>query len=213
MRSHGGLRGVLKLAPKRHAELYTREDLELLEIMAGLGAVALHNAQVFAELETLRRLEADAARDEKRFALGMLGAEMTHEIAYPLNFLRYLLGRGARRRPLEARDLEAGQEEIGRLERMFATLRKLQIPMARLRPVLVFRAPAAPATWCARRHREGGSRWSSTCRRISPVVAEPDRLVQILANLLRNAAQAVPPGAAVGIVARRRQPHRPRGLG
>ena len=34
------------------------------------------------------------------------------------------------------------------------------------------------------------------------VTAEPDRLVQILANLLRNAVQAVPPGAAVGIRSR-----------
>jgi two-component system sensor kinase FixL len=34
------------------------------------------------------------------------------------------------------------------------------------------------------------------------VIAEPDRLVQILANLLRNAVQAVPPGAAVGIRSR-----------
>ena len=34
------------------------------------------------------------------------------------------------------------------------------------------------------------------------VVAEPDRLVQILANLLRNAVQAVPPGSAVGVRSR-----------
>ena len=51
MRSQGGLRGVLKLAPKHEAALYTREDLELLETIASLGAVALHNAEVFAELE------------------------------------------------------------------------------------------------------------------------------------------------------------------
>ena len=105
MRSQGGLRGVLMLAPKHEAALYTREDLDLLETIASLGAVALHNAEVFAELETMRRLEADAARDDKRLALGMLGAEISHEIAYPLNFLRYLLrdgrtggGAGAARR-------------------------------------------------------------------------------------------------------------------
>jgi two-component system nitrogen regulation sensor histidine kinase GlnL len=34
------------------------------------------------------------------------------------------------------------------------------------------------------------------------VVADPDRLVQIFANLLRNAVQAVPPGSAVGIRSR-----------
>ena len=94
MRSQGGLRGVLMLAPKHEAALYTREDLELLETIASLGAVALHNAEVFAELEAMRRLEADVARDDKRLTLGLLGAEVSHEIAYPLNFLRYLLREG-----------------------------------------------------------------------------------------------------------------------
>ena len=60
--------------------------------------MALHNAEVFAELEAIRRLEAEVARDDKRLTLGMLGAEMSHEIAYPLNFLRYLLREGDRRR-------------------------------------------------------------------------------------------------------------------
>ena len=120
MRSQGGLRGVLKLAPKHEAALYTREDLELLETISSLGAVALHNAEVFAELEAIRRLEAEVARDDKRLTLGMLGAEMSHEIAYPLNFLRYLLREGESGGPVDARDLEAGREEIGRLERMFA---------------------------------------------------------------------------------------------
>ena len=77
MRSQGGLRGVLKLAPKHEAALYTREDLELLETIASLGAVALHNAEVFAELEAMRRLEADVARDDKRLTLGMFGAEVS----------------------------------------------------------------------------------------------------------------------------------------
>ena len=115
MRSQGGLRGVLKLAPKHEAALYTREDLELLETIASLGAVALHNAEVFAELEAIRRLEAEVARDDKRLTLGM-SAPMSHEIAYPLNFLRYLLreaaggapGRRARSRGRARGDRPAG---------------------------------------------------------------------------------------------------------
>ena len=67
----------------------------------------------------------------------MLGAEMSHEIAYPLNFLRYLLREGNGGAPVDARDLEAGREELGRLERMFATLHKLKVPEPQLEPVLV----------------------------------------------------------------------------
>jgi signal transduction histidine kinase len=202
MRSQGGLRGVLKLAPKHEAALYTREDLELLETIASLGAVALHNAEVFAELEAIRRLEADVARDDKRLTLGMLGAEMSHEIAYPLNFLRYLLREGNGGAPVDARDLEAAREEIGRLERMFATLRRLKIPEPQTAPVLVL--PRARRALDLVREIVEANRIAATID-IPPdlvVVAEPDRLVQIFANLLRNAVQAVPPGSAVGVRSR-----------
>jgi signal transduction histidine kinase len=202
MRSQGGLRGVLKLAPKHEAALYTREDLELLETIASLGAVALHNAEVFAELEAIRRLEVDVARDDKRLTLGMLGAEMSHEIAYPLNFLRFLLREGNGGAPVDPRDLEAGREEIGRLERMFARLAKLKIPAPRLEPVLVL--PRARRALDLVREIVEANRIAAAID-VPPdlvVTAEPDRLVQIFANLLRNAVQAVPPGAAVGVRAR-----------
>jgi signal transduction histidine kinase len=202
MRSQGGLRGVLKLAPKHEAALYTREDLELLETIASLGAVALHNAEVFAELEAIRRLEADVARDDKRLTLGMFGAEMSHEIAYPLNFLRYLLREATGGAPVDPRDLEAGREEIGRLERMFATLHKLRVPEPQVAPVLVL--PRVRRALDLVRENIEANKIDAVID-VPPdlvVVAEPDRLVQILANLLRNAVQAVPPGSAVGIRSR-----------
>jgi signal transduction histidine kinase len=202
MRSQGGLRGVLKLAPKHEAALYTREDLDLLETISSLGAVALHNAEVFAELEAIRRLEADVARDDKRLTLAMLGAEMSHEIAYPLNFLRYLLRENNGGTPVDARDLEAAREEIGRLERMFATLHRLKIPEPHMEPVLVL--PRALRALDLVREIVEASRIAASID-VPPdlvVVADPDRLVQIFANLLRNAVQAVPPGSAVGIRSR-----------
>jgi signal transduction histidine kinase len=202
MRSQGGLRGVLVLAPKHEGALYTREDLELLETIASLGAVALHNAEVFEELETMRRLEAEAARDDKRLALGLLGAEISHEIAYPLNFLRYLLREGEGGRPFETRDLEVGREEIGRLERMFATLRKLKIPTPEVEPVLVLprvrRALDLIRELCEQKR-------ITIALDVPPdltVTAEADSLVQILANLLRNAAQAVGAGSSIGVRSR-----------
>jgi signal transduction histidine kinase len=199
MRSQGGMRGVLKLAPKHEAALYTREDLELLETIASLGAVALHNAEVFAELEAIRRLEADVARDDKRLTLGMLGAEMSHEIAYPLNFLRFLLREGNGGAPVDARDLEAAREEIGRLERMVATLRRMKVPEPQLEPVLVL--PRVHRALDLVREIVETNRITAAID-VPPdlvVVADPDRLVQIFANLLRNAVQVVPPGSAVGV--------------
>ena len=156
--------------------------------------MALHNAHVIAELETFRRVEVDAARDDKRFALGMLGAEITHEIAYPLNFLRYLLGQGSAGRALDAQDVQIGREEIGRLERMFSTLNKLRIPLPRFEPVLVLPRARRACDLIRETLLAKGIDVVVDVPSDLTVVAEPDPLVQIFANLLRNAAQAVPPG-------------------
>jgi signal transduction histidine kinase len=204
MRSQGDLRGVMVLAPKHQSALYTREDLELLETIASLGAVALHNADVLGELDAMRRFEVDAAHNDKRLALGTLGAEISHEIAYPLNFLRYLLAQGSSDgsdagRPLDKRDLEIGREEIGRLERMFATLRKLRIPAVHPEPTLVL--PRVRRALDLIRETLQSKNIAVTID-VPPdltVDAEPDPLVQIFANLLRNAAQAVSPGEAIGV--------------
>lgn len=105
MRSQGELCAILSVAPKHVAALYTREDLHLLETLASLGALALHNAAIVQEIEALRRLEVGAAREEKRLFLNALGAEISHEMVYPMNFLRDLLQRSSRGQPLDEEDL------------------------------------------------------------------------------------------------------------
>jgi len=203
MRSQGELRAVLVLAPKQRRALYTREDLELLETIASFGALALHNARVIGELETLRRFEAEVARDDKRLALGLLGAEIAHEIAYPLNFMRYLLGQGSLGRSLDAPDVEIAREEINRLERMFSTLRKLRIPLPRPEPVLVLPRARRALDLIRETIVAKGIEVTVDLPPDLTVAAEPDPLVQIFANLLRNAAQAVSNGQQIGITWRR----------
>lgn len=199
MRSLGALRGVLLVAPKRGGALYTEDDLALLDTMASLGAVALHHTEVLQEVEHLRRLEIEAARDEKRLALGLLSAEISHEIAYPLNFIRYLLKQAGRGVPLSSKDVETGNEEVERLRRMLVALRKLRLPVPRPEPTDVL-PPLLRAVELIReslkdRHTRlvldvpGGLR----------VLAEADSLVQVFANLLRNAAEAAGEQGQVGV--------------
>ncbi|WP_158625104.1 sensor histidine kinase [Corallococcus terminator] len=199
MRSLGRLRGVLLLPPKHHAALYTSEDLTLLATIASLGAVSLHHAEALKELDALRRSDVEATRDEKRFTLGLLGAELSHEIAYPLNFFRYLLKRSGRGHALEPQDVEIGSEEVARLERMLVTLRKLKLPVPQVAQVTLV-GPLKRALELIREPLED--------KRISVsievpeglvVLADPDMLLQVLANLLRNGMQAVEPGGSIGV--------------
>ncbi|MDO9018264.1 MAG: ATP-binding protein [Deltaproteobacteria bacterium] len=200
MRSLGQLRGVLDIAPKHQGALFTEEDLSLLDTIAALGAIALHNAEVMAALDETRRIEVDATRDDKKLTLGLLGAELSHEIAHPLQFFRGLLRRGAKH-PLDPDDVEIGGEEIARMERLLGSLRRLEPPPPHRVPVAL-RQPIARALVLVKETlADKNVRHDVDVPEGLTVIADPDALVQVFANLLRNAAQAAPPRGRVGVVA------------
>jgi signal transduction histidine kinase len=198
MRSLGELRAVLFVGPKREGALFTQEDFHLLETIAGLVAMALHNVEVVQELESFRRLEVGAAHDEKRLALGALGTEVSHELVYPLNFLRDLLRRG-RDQALDEEDLFFAREEIGRMERMIHSLRRLELPSPRIGVLPLLASTQRALTLLRELLREKELSVSVEVPPEVTVNAEEDSLVQLLSNLLRNAAQATPRGGAIGI--------------
>ncbi len=200
MRSLGSLRGVLDIAPLHQGALFTEEDLRLLDTIAGLGAVALHNADVLGQLDEARRIEVDASRDDKRLTLGLISEEVAHEVSHPLLYFRSLLQRGARA-PLAEDDIDDAREEITRIERLVASMRSLEPAPLRRAPVALLK----PLERALALHRE-----TFVTRGLTPEVEVPaaltvlgdhDALVQVFANLLRNAAQATPEGGRVGVTA------------
>lgn len=201
MFSQGILRGVLDIAPKHQGALFTEDDVVLLQTVAALGAIALHNIKVVSELEAMRKMESEATHTDKSLTLGVLGAELSHEIAHPLQFFRGVLSRGARR-PLDEEDLDIGREEIDRLDRMLASLRRLEAPRFE-REVVSLADPARRALVLVRD--------ALAAKGVTGVIDVPDGcvvrahrdgLVQVFSNLLRNAVQAAPVGGTVGVRAR-----------
>jgi signal transduction histidine kinase len=199
MRSQGELRAILQVAPKHQAALYTSEDMVLLETIAGFGAVALHNIEVAGQLAALRRSELDAARDDKRLAIGLIGAEVSHEIAYSLNFFRYLLRTGAGSRELAEQDLEIGREEVERLQRMLSALRKLQASTPQLQTVQLQRPLLRAVDLLRESVEEQRVRLTLEVPPDLSVVADADSLVQLFSNLLRNALQAAGSAGDIGV--------------
>ncbi len=199
MRSLGELRAVLRVGPRPEASLFTQEDLHLLETLASLGALALHNAAVVQELESLRRLEVGAARTEQQQTLSALGTEICHEMVYPLNFLRSLLRLGASDQPLEVEDLGVARAEIERMDRLMRSLREFELPPPRVGPLRLL-DPIHRALLLLREPIQAkGLSVSVEVPEDLTVSAEPDSLIQLLSNLLRNAVQSTPMGGAMGI--------------
>lgn len=192
MRCQGELQGTLEVPAQHPATPYTHDDLVLLDTVASLGALALHHAKVVAELEALRRAEVGATRDDRALALWRLAEEVRHEMSYSLNYFRFLLEVAGEGRAPSATDVEVGQEEISRLERMLTSLRRVAV------------APVVHAPFRLRDPIDRAVVLLRDLTRERPIAVEVaddlvvlgdhDALVQVFANLLRNALQAVGDG-------------------
>ncbi|MBS0632332.1 MAG: GAF domain-containing protein [Verrucomicrobia bacterium] len=167
--------------------------------LASLGAVALQNARLYARVfqseETLRK-------NEQLTTLGLLAAEIAHEIRNPLTVLKLLHGGlGLDLTPDDPRttDLRVINEKLDQLEGI--VLRVLQFG----------RTPAAlHSRWSLadiiqdtlvlirQKLAQARVRVHFTPPAVSPIVeAHKGQLQQVLLNLLFNAMDAMPDGGAI----------------
>ncbi|MEZ4297884.1 MAG: HAMP domain-containing sensor histidine kinase [Polyangiaceae bacterium] len=202
MRFQGDVCGVFELGRKDGSALFTSEDMSLLDTMAALGAVALHHAAALQEVESLRRAQAKASREERSRVVDTLSAEIAHELGHPLRYFKALFEERGDASPLTEEEVELARLQVERMDRMRATLEtmeiaplgKVAVPLARpVEHALVLLREQLQASQIATKVDlpEGVS-----------VQADHDALVQVMTNLLRNAAQAAGTGGHVGVRAR-----------
>jgi signal transduction histidine kinase len=189
--------GWLDAGAKRGGALFTSDDRDLLRAIANHGGLALAHAYAYQELEARRRQQAEAWRGEREALVETVAAEIAHEVRYPINYFRSLFERGAKSVALSADDIDVGREEVDRLERLVSGLKR----MASHR---LERTPTPVSELCTRVETLLGD--SLNRRRIevrlgpnATLRCDPDKMTQVLVNLLSNALEACGPNGRLGI--------------
>jgi signal transduction histidine kinase len=159
--------------------------------------LALAHAYAYQELEARRRQQAEAWRGERETLVETVAAEIAHEVRYPINYFRSLFERGARSVALTPEDMDVGREEVDRLERLVSGLKRMAAHRLE-------RSRTAVSELCERVETLLGDVLGR--RRIevdlgpgAMLRCDPDKMTQVLVNLLSNALEACGPNGRIGI--------------
>lgn len=189
--------GWLDVGAKRGGALFTSDDMDLLRAIANHGGLALAHAHAYQELEDRRQAQAQAWRGEREALVETVAAEMAHEIRYPINYFRNLFERSAQGTKLETEDIDVGREEVDRLERLVSGLKR----MAAHR---IERSPTNLGELCARveallRDSLGKRPIELNIGKDATLRCDPDKMTQVLVNLLSNGLEACGPNGRIGV--------------
>jgi|GEM_PF-5020283 len=178
---------------------YSQGDLGLVEALAGRAAVAIDNARLFREAESAGRAAADANRAKDEF-LAVLGHELRNPMAPIVTAMEIL-----RRKHGDSRELEVLGRQVKHLRRLVddlldvsrITRGKVELDLHEVALADVARQALELAEPLL---RERGHQLEVVDPG-APVVVRGDtgRLVQVVTNLLTNAARYTEPGGHVRV--------------
>lgn len=192
-----GALSVYSGAPYR----YSTQDVKVLSTLAGLAAVAITNAQLH---EKMVQAEEQLRQTERLSTLGLLAAEVAHEIRNPLTVMKMLFHSLELKFPTSdprARDAEVMAEKMEHLNRIVDRL----LGYARstepsLQPVDL-NALLGDVLLLSRRklQQQRIEVVTELAVRLPAVRADRGQLEQACLNLILNAAEAMPEGGTLTI--------------
>jgi two-component system NtrC family sensor kinase len=194
--------GAIELANKLDGE-FTASDLDLLQTMAGAVAVAVENAQLYAELadfaHELERSQAQLIQAEKMAATGRLAASIAHETNNPLQAIHntlHLVGLPELSDDKRQQYLHMAQGEVGRLieivQRMLDFYRPSRGAVVDTDLNDVLRSALRIAS--KQLQHSGIHVHTRFATDLPSLPAVPDQLTQVFLNIIINAIEAMPKG-------------------
>lgn len=184
------------------AQLRKQEE-DLARTLARLEEVAEDLKRKNQLLETAKKTLAD---QDRLVSLGLLSAGVAHELNTPLSVLR-----GSIEKLIETVQDQAAQERLARMLRVTDRLRKISeslLDFSRVRKQeveLVAVRPVIEEAWSlvAIDEKAAGVRFTNLVPDHDLVIGNPDRLVQVFVNLLRNSLSAVKSSGIILVQSRR----------
>jgi signal transduction histidine kinase len=208
LRTLGDAVGVI-IVINSEPNIYTREELYILQTIVSTLTVALQNARLYDELKALleerEQTQAHLIQTEKLAALGRLAASLAHEINNPLQALRSGLRLLSTRQPTEEKRriyLDLISQEIERLVGIVERVLGFYRPSGRESVATDINAALGETLLLVGKQLEHSqvTVHRQFCTELPPVEAVADQLKQVFLNIILNALHAMPKGGELTVV-------------
>jgi signal transduction histidine kinase len=187
-----------------HQYSFSNEEIRLLSALAELSAVAIEKARLY---ERVVDIEEQLRRNEKLSALGLLAAEVAHEIRNPLTVMKMLYHSMDLKFPdtdPRAKDAHIVSEKMEHLNKIVEQILDFARPSEpQLAPVNLNQIIEELGLLLRHKLKNQNVQLIQNLQAgLPPINGEASQLEQAFLNLILNAAEAMPHGGTVTISSR-----------
>ncbi len=183
---------------------FSNEEIRILSALAELSAIAIEKARLY---ERIVDVEEQLRQNEKLSALGLLAAEVAHEIRNPLTVMKMLYHSldlkfpSADPRNRDARIIGAKIEHLNKIVEQILDFARTSEP--KLAPVNLNQLIDELGLLVRHKLKNQRVEWRSVLQpNLPPVMGDATQLEQAFLNLILNAAEAMPDGGTLKIRSR-----------
>ena len=215
---HGNILGVIILG-HNNTNHYDDGHLRLLESITEQAALAIRNAELYAELrhyalnlenmvaertEELRAAQLQLVRSEKLASLGRLAAGIAHEVNNPLQAIRNCLELAIEdidaERPVDKELLTVAEQDVQRIRRIIRRLLDFSRPgSGEMVLIDVGQLVSDVLRLVERQLERSGITLTKRIATTSPIRMNEDQFKQVILNLILNAQEAMPNGGKLAV--------------
>jgi signal transduction histidine kinase len=183
---------------------FSNEEVRILSALAELSAIAIEKARLY---ERIVDVEEQLRRNEKLSALGLLAAEVAHEIRNPLTVMKMLYHSLDLKFPAEdprAKDTRILGEKIDHLNKIVEQILNFaRTSEPKLAPVSLNLLIDELGLLVRHKLKNQNIQWVTKLQSDLPsILGDAAQLEQVFLNLILNAAEAMPHGGTLTIVSR-----------